>query len=255
MATKNKKDTVTDLLTNITTNTSRDNTALRVKVPFNDTFNSVSFNITVAQLQAEDDSAEHSLANILDVGKQGVFAYDSLDTTAADDGGGGCIVTSTNKRYKRRVEKAINAIWYGQANPYFNQVSDATTAVKSFTRFVGLEIIILLNGTPTTYWFRDGILDAHLVVKVSETHSIDFAIGDGGALTPADAATDYIDPSLTADKIILGFWITGKKTRLTIKPTVLAITDTYAQFDPANTKISLINGTYNQDNDYSIMYK
>lgn len=255
MATKNKKDITTDLIANIFPNTTRQVNAVKTRVPISDLINSVSVNITIAQLQAEDDSAEASLVNIIDPGKNGVFGYDANDNTATDDNGGGCILTSTNKRYKRIVDKAIDARWYGKANYYFAVLSDATTAVKAFTRFVGLEVTILLNGNPTTYWFRDGILDAQLIVKVSETHSIDFTPGDGGALTPTDGATDYIDPAL-AGATILGFFASGRKVTVKISPAVSTGTDAYIQFDKPNNKLSWLNGgAYSTGTDYSILYK
>lgn len=258
MATKNKKDAVADLLANIYHNNTRDITALMVRVPITDIFNSVSVNITVAQLQAEDDSSEPSLANIIDANKRGIFYYDSTDNTAVDDGGAACIVTSSNKRYKRLIQKSIDAQWYGKANYYFSLLSDATTSIKAFTRFVGLEVTILYNGEITTFWFKGGIADVNLVIKVAETHPIDFTIGDGGDLTPTDGTDVYIDPALL-NATILGFWVAGRKTRVTVAPAVLTINDIYAQFIPQYSLtqggILLKNGTFNDTTDYSIMYK
>lgn len=255
MATKNKKDITAAVLANLDTNTTRDITAVKARVPHNDIINSMSVNITVAQLQAEDASSEPSLANIIDSGKQGIFAYDPLDVTSADDGGGAVIVTAINQRFKRVIDKAINAKWYGQANYYFPDLATAKATVKAVTRFVGLEITILLNGSIETFWFSGGILDANLVIKKSEPHPIDFTVGDGGALTPADGTADYIDPVL-AGATILGFWAAGRKIAVTIKPAVKTTPDAYATFDKPNNKISWLNGgAFTQDIDYSILYK
>lgn len=255
MATKNKKDSVSDLNANIFTNTQQLVTAAGVRVPFTDVLNSVSFNVLVAQLQAEDDSAFNSMANILDAGLQGVFIYDPNDNTSTDDGGASCIVTSTNRRYKRRVTNAIDARWYGQANYYFNQVSDATFSIKSWTRFVGLEVAILNNSVLQTFWFLGGVADANLVPKIRESMIIDFTVGDGGANTPADGTSVVVNP-LLFNAIILGFWMTGRKTRTVNTPAVLTTTDVYGVFDPANSKITLQNGgLFTTGNDYSIMYK
>lgn len=255
MATKNKKDTVADLLANINTNTTKDITAVRVQAVISDFTNSISFNVTVAQLQAEDDSAVHSLANIIDIGRQGVFQYDPLDVVSADDGGGGCIVTSSNKRYKRIVHSAIDARWYGQLNYYFPDTATALAAVKAITRFVGLKITIVLNGSPVEYWFKGGILDANLVVKTSETFPIDFTIGDGGGMTPNDGDIYYVNPVLTADKTILSAFINGAKTKVVLYPAVSASGNVYFQFDPANTRFIMKNGVFTDPNDYSILYK
>lgn len=254
MATKNKKDLVNGLQANITTNVTRDNTAVRVKVPFSDTFNSVSVNITVAQLQAEDDSAEPSLANIIDPGLTGVFAYDATDVTTPDDNGSFCIVTSTNKRYKRVIRNTIDARWYGQPNYFFNNISDANFSVKAATRFVGLEITILYQGNLTTFWYIGGTGDGNLVIKIKEPQIWDFTIGDGGAFTPVDGATDAINPALLNGTVMV-FWVSGRKTRFVLSPNVLGIADIYGQFDSANSKMTIKNGTYNDQSDYSIMYK
>lgn len=255
MATKNKKDSVTDLNANIFTNTQQLVTAAGVRVPFTDILNSVAFNVLVAQLQAEDSSAFPTTAYILDPGLQGVFIYDPNDLTSTDDGGASCIVTSVNQRYKRRVANAIDARWYGQANYYFNQVSDAVAAIKSWTRFIGLEVAILNNGNLSTYWFLGGVADANLVLKIRETMTIDFTVGDGGANTPADGTSIVTNP-LLFNAIILGFWMSGRKTRTVNTPAVLSTSDVYGVFDPANSKITLQNGgLFTANSDYSIMYK
>lgn len=253
MATKNKKDIVTDLLANIYANTTKDIRAVMVRVPFSDLINSVSANITIAQLRLENDSADNNLVNIIDPGKQGIFYYDSLDNIAADDGSC-CIVITTGKRYKRLIQKEIDARWYGKANVYFDQLSDATTAIQSFTRFVGLQITVIVAGSLSTYWFRDGIADGDLIEKNPETHPLDFTVGDGGATTPADLATDFID-SRILNKTIMGFWIGGAKTKVVVSPATIGNGNIYGQYFPTLAKLTIKNATYNQDTDYSILYK
>lgn len=258
MATKNKKDITANLQANIYTNTTKDVTAVRVQSPFNDLINSMSVNITVAQLQADDNTAFQSLVNIIDPGLAGVFQLDATDNTTVDDGGAWCIVNSAGQRFKRRVERAINAAWYGQANYYFPDVATANGAIKAATRFVGLEVTILNNGNLTTFWYVGGILDANLVVKVAETFVWDFTIGDGKAHTPADGDTTAINPLLVG-RTILAFFISGRKTSFSVSPATIATGDTYGQYDnltdPTNPRMNLLNGNYTASTEYSIMYK
>lgn len=254
MATKNKKDITLNLQANIYTNTTRDITALKVQSPFSDLINSMSVNITVAQLQADDNSATQSLVNILDLGLQGTFYYDPNDVVTVDDGGAWCIVNSSGQRFKRKVDRAINAGWYGQANYYFPDLPTALAAIKNATRFVGLEVTILNNGNLTTFWFNGGIADINLVVKVSETFVWDFSPGDGGATTPADGTTAATNVALTG-RTILAFFIQGNKTNFRVYPAVIVTADQYGQWVPAGPTMNLENGTYNAGTDYSIMYK
>lgn len=255
---KNKKGVIADLIANIYPNTNKEVTANKVRVPFNDIINSVPFNMTVAQLQAEDDSAEPTTVGITDAGKAGVFFYDSTDITTADDAGIGCIVTSTGKRYKRRIDKAINAVWYGKINYYFDSLAEAKGAIQAFTRFVGLEVTALdQSGNLKAYWFAGGIADANLVAKTTDTFPIEFIVGDGGGLTPADGTTDYVDPVLLGSTM-LGAWISGRRVRTVVSPATLSIADAYFQFQPLaypTPKIVMQNGVFTTDSDYAFMFK
>lgn len=257
MATKNKKDIVTDLLANIYHNINKEVTAEKVRAPITDLINSVAVNLTIAQLRAEDDSGEPSFTNVLDAGKRGIFFYDSTDVTTTDDGAV-CLVTTTGKRYKRIIESGIDARWYGQANYYFPDIATAIANVKAFIRYVGLEVTVMYQGNVTGFWFGGGVTDGDLVLKYREPHDIQFTIGDGGGLTPVDGTTDYLDPKLL-NGILIGVFAAGRKLRYTLYPAVLGIADLYAQFNPnadgTNGKVTIKNGTYNDTSDYSITYK
>lgn len=230
MATKNKKDTVAELQANIYDNTNKEITPTKNKVPFNDIINSVSFNVLIAQLQQEDDSAEHSLAVIIDPGKQGVFAYDASDVTSADDGVT-CIKTLTGKRYKRQIPIKFDARWTGSLSPYFTTVALANAAIPAPARFVGLEVDILLaGGTLSTYWYRDGTGDANLIVKNTDVQIIDFVVGDGQTYTPANGADTLTNPALIGRTILL--FVYGNNTlKVVPSPGTLTGTDTYVQYD------------------------
>lgn len=258
MATKNKKDTVTDLLANIYPNTNREVTAAKVKTPFSDLINSLSFNVTVAQLQAEDDSAEHSFANILDVNKQGVFFYDGSDLVSTDDNGGSVIVCTANgKRYKRLLINTpkVDARWFGNANPYFASVAAANSALKTIIRFVGLQVDISANGVITPYWYRDGITDGDLIPKSPEIFFKQFIVGDGGANTPADNTDTYTHPDLIGRTIILVLYPLVPLA-LTIKPgTLSGYAYTYAQSEPAAGKVKLLNGVFTTGSACITLYK
>jgi len=256
MATQNKKTLAAAVIASIYDNTTHDITGIAVQHGITSLLGSMSVNITVAQLQAEDDSVEHSLANIIDAGKRGIFYYDAADNASLDDGGGGCIVTSTGKRFKRIIDKSIDARWYGQPTFYFNTIADATTAIKAFTRFEGLEVTILLNGTPTTYWFSGGTADGNLITKSVEVQVYDFYPGSG-APAPNDGDDTLTYPGLQGAQKILGFWVTGKKIPVVKNPAVLTTDNLWAQWDQLNYQIKLFNGTFVQDpdSDYSLMFK
>lgn len=230
MATQNKKDTVAGLQANIFDNATKQITPTRNKVPFNSIINSVSFNILIAQLQQEDDSAEPSLVNILDAGKQGVFAYDPADISTADDGVT-CIITLTGKRYKRRIPTKFDARWTGLLTPYFATVAAANAAIPATARFMGLEVDILLaGGVLSTYWYRDGTGDANLVIKNTDIQIIDFTVGDGLPNTPANGANTLTDPRLVG-RTIIAFIYANNLLKVLISPATQLGTDTYAQFD------------------------
>lgn len=257
MATKNKKDTVTDLTANIYTNVAKEVTADKVKTPFNDLINSLSFNITVAQLQAEDDSAVHTFANIIDSNKQGVFFYDSSDLVTTDDGGSSVIVTSNGKRYKRLLLNThkVDARWFGGSNAYFASVAAANTAIKAAVRFIGLNMDVNANGIITPYWYRDGIADVNLVPKNPEIQVKQFIVGDGQSTTPADNTDTFTHTDLIGRTIILVLYPLTPLA-LTIKPTTLAgYAYTYAQSEPAVGKVKLLNGVFTTGSACIILYK
>lgn len=255
---KNKKAVVTDLIASIYPNTNKEVTATKVRVPFSDLINATSFNMLVADLQGEDDSAPATNVAILDTGKAGLFYYDSLDSTTADDSGKFCIVTTTGKRYKRKIDKAINATWYGKTNYYFDSLAEAQADITAATRFVGLEVTALdALGNLQTYWFVGGVGDGNLVRKYKDIVPIEFTVGDGVALTPADNTTDYVDPQLTGATIV-GAWISGRKVRVVISPATLITTDSYFQFQPAASptpKLVMQNGKFTTDSDYGFIIK
>lgn len=230
MATKNKKDTVSELQGNIFDNTTKQITPTRNKVPFNDIINSVAFNVTIVQLQAEDDSAEHSTAYLIDAGKEGVFIYDPNDVTTADDAVT-CIKTTTGKRYKRAIGRKFDARWTGSLSPYFTTVALANAAIPTTARFVGLEVDILLaGGTLSTYWYRDGTGDANLIIKNTDIQIVDFLVGDGQPFTPANGADTLTNPALIGRTILL-FTYGNNVLKVVPSPGTLTGTDTYAQFD------------------------
>lgn len=255
---KNKKAVVTDLLANIYPNTNKEVTATKVRVPLSDIINATSFNMLVADLQAEDDSAPATNVSILDAGKAGLFYYDSADVTTADDNGKFCIVTTTGKRYKRKIDKAINATWYGKTNYYFDSLAEAQADIAGATRFVGLEVTALdVQGNLQTYWFSGGVGDGNLVRKYKDVVPIDFTVGDGGSLTPVDNTTDYIDPQLAGASIV-GAWISGRKVGVVTFPTTLPTGDAYFQFQPAASptpKLVMQNGKFTTDSDYGFIIK
>lgn len=255
MATKNKKDIVTDLLANIYTNTNKEIKAVMVQRVINDLTNSMSVNITVAQLRVEDDSAEPSWVNIIDVGKWGIFFYDPSDTTTTDDGGGICILSASNKRYKRLIDRTVNARWFGNANYYFNDIASANAAVKVIARFVGLEVVILNNGVPSNYWWIGGTADANLVIKNPEIQVLEFSPGDGGAYTPGDGTSVLVNPALASVSSIVGFFAGSNKVKVLTWPTTRATDELYAQFKKSENKLILQNGQYVATTDYSLMYK
>lgn len=47
----------------------------------------------------------------------------------------------------------------------YNTINEATTAITSASRFIGLTVGILENGGVTEYWFGSGTANANLVVK------------------------------------------------------------------------------------------
>lgn len=254
MATKNKKDTVADLLANIYTNNVKGITPTKAKIPFSDIINSVAFNITITQLKAEDDSSEHSIAHIIDAGKQGLFYYDSNDTTTANDDVC-CLVTTTGKRFKRAIGRKFDARWTGALTPYFTTVAAANTAIPATFRFMGLEVDVLLSGgTLTTYWYRDGTGDANLVVKTSDVAILDFIVGDGGTYTPLDNTDTMTNPGLISRSIIL-FVYGSSVLKVVAYPATLAITDLYVQYNSASGAFKLYNGVYSDTTHGLVIYK
>lgn len=254
MATKNKKDLVTSLGANIYDNVNKEITPTKVKNPLQDILNSISVNITAQQLRDEDDSSVHSLANIIDTGRQGIFFFDPLDNVTGDDGAI-CIVTSaTGKRFKRVITSSIDARWFGRLNKYFNDIADANTQVKSFIRFIGLEVSILIGGIITLYWYKNGILDGDLIPKLSEVLPLEFTVGDGGALTPTDGNDTYQNDKLKGATVLIAF-AGALKIKTVIAPAVLAIDTIYGQHDKVLGTYKLKNGVYSLDTDYSIIIK
>lgn len=254
MATKNKKDTVSDLLFNIFDNNVKGITPVKNRVPFNSIINSVAFNITIAQLRLEDDSAEHSLAHIIDAGKQGVFYFDTNDITTIDDGIS-CIVTSTGRRYKRLIQRKFDARWTGAITPYFTTVALANAAIPMPIRFIGMEVDILIGGSSlTTYWYRDGVGDSNLITKGSDIFVIDFTVGDGQSYTPTDNTDTLTNPALIGKSIVL-FLYANARMKISTYPNTLGIVSTYAQFNNATGALKLQNGLYSNDSDGLIIYK
>lgn len=251
---KNKKDIVADLLANIFDNTVKGITPTKAKIPHSDLINAVALNITIANFRAEDDSAEHTAVHIVDPGKQGVFYYDSTDITTADDGVT-CLLNATGKRYKRAIGRKFDNRWMGSPNSYFTTLAAANAAIPASVRFIGLEVDLLLAGTAlATYWYRDGTGDVNLVAKNTNINTIDFTIGDGQTYTPADGATFLVNPAITNASIIY-FTYGNVKVKLTVYPATLGIDTLYGQFDAANAKIYLQNGTFSTGTDGLIIYK
>lgn len=268
MSTKNKSNIITDLQASIYENTNKEVTPTKVQVPFQDIVNSISVNVTVAQLQAEGDAAEHSLANIIDPLKAGVFLYDSTDTTSVDDAGGGCIVTSTGKRYKRIIHGKIDARWYGRPNAYFATVADANTAIKSFSRKLGQSVDIMLAGTLTTHWYRDGVADGNLIpvstgsgAPTPQVYEIWFIVGGairpGQSSTPLDGTNVY-GPDANLDGDVVAVWAfnqNGKYPVLFKWEDPLSIDTPYFVFNDQFNTITMKNGTFNTGNYWSFQYK
>jgi len=86
----------------------------------------------------------------------------------------------------------------------------------------------------------------------SSVFSIDFIVGDGGALTPTANASQF-NPSSNplAGKTILGFWVEGIKTAGVPRTGG----ELYFTFSQSVGTITLTNGVFSLDTYYSILYK
>ena len=75
---------------------------------------------TIAQLRAftTSDVLYNPVVTITDTGKEGVFKYDSSDTTSSDNTGT-VIVTSSSARYKRVEVEEILSSWFDNTNTGF----------------------------------------------------------------------------------------------------------------------------------------
>jgi len=88
--------------------------------------------------------------------------------------------------------------------------------------------------------------------STSAVFSLDFIVGDGGALTPTANASQF-NPSGNPliGKTILGFWVEGIKTAGVPR----SGGELYYTFSQATGSLTLTNGVFSQDTYYSILYK
>lgn len=84
----------------------------------------------------------------------------------------------------------------------FNSVTEAQLIVVLGARYIGLTQLILDNGVPTEYWYRDGIADSNLIIKTpqlppTEVPNLQNVTNQGSTTTlPITAAQATLDAHL-----------------------------------------------------------
>jgi hypothetical protein len=83
---------------------------------------------TLSALASETSTSTLTRWFVTDAGKEGIFYYDSADTTTSHDGV--MTVVSGTRRYKRFIpDRAINVLWWGADNTGTNDTSAAQQAM------------------------------------------------------------------------------------------------------------------------------
>jgi len=114
-------------------------------------------NRTITQLRAftESDVFYNPVVMIIDNGKEGIFEYDSIDTTTTDNTGI-TIVTSSNARYKRIEVEEILSSWFDNTNIGFQNFIDTCSGrIGIINNSYSLSDTIILDSS--TIYQRKGV--------------------------------------------------------------------------------------------------
>lgn len=138
------------------------------------------------------------------------------------------------------IERSAGILVTGKTTPY-GSAAAAIAAVPAAYRYRGKTVLVDDGTGLKEYWWRVDTQDASLVPKMLGPFTIDFVVGDGGATTPAPAATVWTDPRLVNCRV-LSFEIEGAGIRLAVR-----FGNIYASYDPVAGTITLTNTVFSAD--------
>lgn len=156
--------------------------------------------VTLAQLRAftAADVAALPEVYITDAGKQGIFRYDSTDTTSADNTGTIVKLTASSHRYKRDYHEGVNISWFGatpnadSTTAFVNALlADDTVLVPDDTFLISSSLNIKLIATGRKRTVKGVGINSTLKASVNRLGSS----GDWGAIFIVGSGGDFTNTS------------------------------------------------------------